>query len=316
MESKNIALVTGGSGFIGCNLVKRLVKYGYEVNLIVRPNSDISGLNGFKGKVKFYHGDICDADFLKRVVLNIKPDRVYHLAASIKRDRDLKVIDELMKSNFIGTLNLLDAVKNASLESFVFASTSDVYGDGEPPFKESQAINPLNPYALSKAAAEMVCKLYFKTFGVPIVVLRMTIVYGPHQKPELLIPELIIKAIKNQDFKMTGGEQERDVIFIDDVIDAFIKASSNKKAIGETINIGSGKKYKIIDIVKTILDMMGNPIIPQIGALEYRKNEIWKLYCNNKKARDLIGWKPVTSLQEGIKKTVDWYFDAFNNQQL
>lgn len=308
LKSK-IVLVTGGAGFVGSHLVERLVKEGALVNVLVLNGENLDNLKNIKGVVEVHEADICDRGKINHIVSKIRPKKIYHLAASLKRDRDPNIIDQIMTINFKGTLNLLDASKDIGLESFVFISTSDVYGGNKSPFREDQLIDPINPYALSKAAAELICKMYFKSFGMPIVILRSFLTYGPRQKPDLLIPEVIVAGIGKKEFKMTKGEQERDINYVEDLVDALVKASITKRAIGETINIGTGKKHRIVDIVRKILDLMGNPIEPSIGALPYRPNEIWEMYCDNSKAKSVLGWEPKTSLDEGLGKTVKWYLE-------
>ncbi len=309
LRNKSV-LVTGGSGFIGSHLTERLVHEGASVHVITRSESS-DNLKFVKDKIFLHVADICDREHITKLIREIKPKKIYHLAASLKRDRDPKIIDHVMNINFHGTLNLLDAVKASDLESFVFTSTSDVYGSNKSPFYEEQQIDPINPYSLSKAAAELTCKMYFKTFGVPIVILRPFLTYGPRQKPNLLIPEIIMSALKKKEFRMTKGEQQRDINFIDDLVEALIKSSVSKEAIGETLNIGSGNKYKIVDIVETILDIMGNPIEPNVGALPYRENEVWEMYCDNTKAKKVLGWEPKTNLTDGLKKTIKWYEENY-----
>ncbi len=300
-------VVTGGSGFIGSQLTERLVKEGAYPHVIEKSALKMENLENVRSHIEFHQADICDRNKISQIISDVKPSIVFHLAACLKRERDPKIIDQLMDVNFKGTLNLLDAAKAVSVDRFIFPSTSDVYGSNKSPFVETQAIDPVSPYSLSKAAAELACKMYFKIFGVPVVILRPFLTYGPRQKPDLLIPELIISALSKKDFKMTKGEQKRDINFVDDLVDAFMAAALKKEAVGETINIGTGNMYRIVDIVKTILDIMGNPIKPDIGALKYRENEIWEMYCGNSKAKKLIGWEPKTSLSEGLEKTIKWY---------
>lgn len=310
LKNKRV-LVTGGAGFIGSHLSERLASEGCILHIVTGPVEGLENLKSVRAVANLHKADIRDREKISEIVSSINPHYVFHLAASLKRGREPEIIDEIMSINFQGTLNMLEACKNLGVEKFVFISTSDVYGSNKSPFKEDQPIDPISPYSLSKAAAELVCKMYFKTFGLPVTVIRSFLTYGPRQKPELLIPEVIVAGIKKTEFKMTKGEQERDINYVDDVVEALLKACTAKEAVGETINIGTGKKYKIVDIVKKILDLMGNPINPQIGALPYRANEVWEMYCDNSKAKRLLGWEPKTSLEEGLKKTVRWYMENY-----
>lgn len=300
-------VVTGGTGFIGSHLTERLAAEGAAVHIIEKSDAGIKNIESVKDLVELHRIDICDSAGIGQIISDIKPSIIFHLAACLKRERDPKIIEQLMDVNFKGTLNLLDAAKAVSIDRFVFPSTSDVYGSNKSPFAETQPIDPVSPYSLSKAAAELACRMYFKTFGVPAVILRPFLTYGPRQKPDLLIPELIVSAILKKEFKMTKGEQKRDINFVDDLVDAFIAAALKKEAVGETINIGTGNMYRIVDIVENVLNIMGNPINPGIGALKYRENEIWEMYCDNSKAKRLLGWEPKTKLNQGLEKTIKWY---------
>jgi nucleoside-diphosphate-sugar epimerase len=132
--------------------------------------------------------------------------------------------------------------------------------------------------------------------------------------PNMLIPELIVSGLLKKDFKATKGEQGREVNFVEDAVEGFVRAACSKKAVGEVINVGCGREYKIKEIIEKVLDLMGRPIEPLLGALPYRENEIWHMYCDNTKAKEILGWKPRHGLEQGLRKTIAWYREMYEKR--
>jgi nucleoside-diphosphate-sugar epimerase len=149
--------------------------------------------------------------------------------------------------------------------------------------------------------------MYHRTRGHPIVTVRPFTVYGPRQSERALIPRTILSTLRGEDFEMTGGEQTRDFTYVDDVVEGYVRASLSKKAIGQTINLGTGEEHAIRDVVLKVLELMGSPVKPLIGVLPYRPGEIWRLYADSNKARELLGWQPQVGLEEGLRRTIKWY---------
>jgi nucleoside-diphosphate-sugar epimerase len=177
--------------------------------------------------------------------------------------------------------------------------------------RENQMVDPVNAYAASKSAAWLFCNLCHRTYGYPIVTVRPFTVYGPRQSERALIPQVILSALRGEDFEMTGGEQTRDFTYVDDIVEGYIRASISGKAIGQTINLGTGKEHAIKDVVLKVVELMGSTVKPLIGALPYRPGEIWCLYSDSSKARELLGWQPQVGLEDGLRKTIEWYTDKF-----
>ena len=301
-----IVLVTGGAGFIGLHLCERLIKEGAVVHVLDLAD-DVSGLPGISNRVFYHKTDICDANAVKNVIDAVRPDKVFHLAAYINPDRSPSVIKRSMDVNFYGSMNLLEALRGTRVDSIVCTSTSDVYGSNRPPFREDQMVDPISPYSLSKVASEALFRNYLKIFGLPIVVVRPVLTYGPRQKTSFLIPQAIVCALQGHDFKSTKGEQERSINYVDDTVDGFIRASCTPEAIGEVINLGTETKHTVASIVRKIFQFCGSKTAPGIGELPYRQNEIWDASCDSSKARRILGWEPRVSLDEGLQLTIDWY---------
>ena len=301
------ALVTGISGFIGSHLARRLVEEGAEVSGLVRNSSNLWRIQDLKNQIDLHYVDVRDFGAVKKAIQSIKPQKVFHLAAHVDVSRSFEVMDEMVEVNIKGTLNLLRALGGTDYDCFINTGTCEEYGDNPVPFREEQMPNPVSPYSASKVATTMFCQMLHKTKGLPIITLRPFLTYGPGQESNMLIPSLIQKAIEGETFEMTEGEQTREFNYVDDVVDGFVKASITPRAIGEIINIGNGVEYKIRDVVEMVLKLTNSPTKPKVGALDYRPGETWHFYCDNTKAREILGWSSKVSLEDGLKMTIDWF---------
>jgi len=304
-------LVTGGGGFIGSNLVRRLLKEGAEVYVFdISKSKNIEDVLEY---ISFYNVDISDFSSVNKVINEILPEKIYHLGGFADPKRSFLDIERIIRINIQGTINLINAMNGKDYDCFIHVGTLEEYGNNPVPFTEKQIPDPMSPYSASKTSAAVFCKMFHKVFGSPTITLRLPVVYGQYQSPKMFIPELIISALLKKDFKMSEGEQSRNFIYVEDIVDGLIKASIKKEAIGEIINLGNEKEYKLKDVVTKVLDLMGNPIKPLIGALPYRNKEIMHYYCDGAKARDILGWYPKIDLDTGLKKTIDWYAKNYKN---
>ena len=298
-------LVTGGSGFIGSHLVRRLLAEKADVHTIDISDKLRSRLSDVISGLHYYNVNLTNIPALQKLVKTVEPEIVYHLGAFALLHREMQYVGESLNSNVIGTVNLLDALQDTNFSCFVNTSTYDVYGHSPPPFKEDMKLSPPSPYSASKLAAEIYCNFYHDTYNYPITTLRPSNVYGPMQQTNRIIPEFIASCLRGKEFVMTKGEQKREFNYVEDIVQAFIVASSNKKAVGETFNVGAGQSYAIKEVVETILGMFDRKIEIRT-TMPYRKNEPQDMWCDNTKIRAL-GWSPKFSLVQGLKKTVDWY---------
>lgn len=305
----NIVLVTGGSGFIGSHLTRKLVSLKANVAVIIEPNTSLWRIEDIKDKIQIRRVDITDFKKLKTVVKKINPVKIYHLAAYVDVSRSLELAYRMGDINLRGTINLLRALIDCGdkFDCFVNTGTCEEYGDNPPPFLETHRENPVSPYSASKVCATYFCQMVYKTQKIPIVTVRPFLTYGPYQISDMLIPSLIRKCILNEEFLMTKGEQHREFNYVSDIVDGYIGASVTEKAIGQIINLGCGREYKIKDVVNLIVNLTKTRMIPKIGKLPYRPGEAMHFYCSNKKAGNLLGWQPKVSLQEGIFRTIAWY---------
>ncbi|MFA6269266.1 MAG: GDP-mannose 4,6-dehydratase [archaeon] len=302
-------LVTGGAGFIGGHLVKRLLNEGAEVSSLVQYKEKINNvrLSAVWEKVNVIEADIRNSDSLI-AVKKLVPQIIFHLAAFNHVGRSFTNVQECFDVNAKGTANLLDVYDD--YERFVYTSTSEVYGlQTGVPFVESMTPNPSSPYSVTKYSGELYAKMKQRMNNLPIAVIRPFNVFGPYQSPSAVIPDLIIKALKGERISTTKGEQTREFNFVENTIDGFLLAAEKKEAIGEVINIGAGEEISIADLVKKIAKYSNSKSELGIGDIEYRPNEIWRMYADSSKAKKLLGWTPKVSFDEGLKKTIEWFKD-------
>lgn len=299
-------MITGANGFIGYHLAKRLIHEGADVYGIIHDSR--KRIECLKNRCHIYQADLQDTDLLTKLANEIRPKIVFHLAAMVNVDRSTALISDMMRINFQGTVNLLNALEGVGYECFVNTGTCEEYGDNLTPFKEDQCPRPVSPYSVSKSSATLYCLMLAKTRKKPIVTLRPFLTYGPSQTASMLIPDTIKAALKKDEFKMTKGEQTREFNYVEDIVDAYLDAALRQEARGEIINIGNAVEYTIREVVEKILDLLGNPISPLIGALPYREGETFHFYCDNSKAKRLLGWQSKISLENGLKSTIDWFF--------
>lgn len=294
MKNKKV-VVTGGAGFIGSNLVNKLVEKNYDVHII---DNLIAGPGHINKKAKLHKVSITD---YKKILPIIKgAEYVFHLAALPRVQYSIDFPLETNSVNVNGTLNVLLAAKESKVKKLVFSASSSAYGDQDiMPLIEDMKPAPKSPYALHKYYGELLCKLFSDIFGLPTVSLRYFNVYGPNQSAEGSYPLVIAKFLKqvkeNAPMTITGdGKQTRDFTHVYDVVRANILAAESKTVKnGEVINIGAGKNYSIQEIANII----GGKVKYIPARLEPKDT-----LANNSKARKLLGWKPEVTLKEGINE--------------
>ena len=296
-------LVTGATGFIGSALTTRLVALGYRVVALTR-NAEMAKRPGYT------HGDLRDRNQVCKIVAEVKPHFVFHLAADNTRvagsPQDLR---QSIDMNVTATHNLVEACsENSRLERFVFLGTCEEYGAGVSPFKELQREMPISPYSFSKVVGTHLLQLFYKLHKFPCVMLRPTLAYGPGQASDMFLPALIRSLMENRLFEASPGYQTRDYIFVEDLVDACL-AAIQADALGNIINIGSGCSIPLRDIALIAARMVGANAedLLRFGVLPYRPNEIMDYSADIALARELLGWSPRISLEEGIRKTIESY---------
>jgi len=305
-------LVTGGAGFIGSEFVRQGAEKSYRIAVVDKLSyaGDLKRLKEFKKEITFYRKNITDKDSLEHIFKTEKPDIVVHFAAESHVDRSIADPSPFLDTNIKGTQVLLDISKHYGIERFINISTDEIYGEltGKGQFYETTPLNPNSPYSVSKAAADMLGRAYHRTYGIPVITIRPSNNYGPWQYPEKLIPVVILKALSNKKVPVYGkGQNIREWLFVSDCVDA-VFGISEKGKIGEIYNVGSGEEKRNIDVVKTVLKLLGKPE----DLIEFTKDRLghdFRYSLNSNKICKQIGWKSKIHFYEGIEKTVKWYVD-------
>ncbi len=299
--------LTGLTGFVGSHLGKRLLQEGAKVFVLLRRGADLWRVKGFQKDIVHVVGDLREADGLRRALREIKPEVIIHLGALVDVSRSIDLVEEMVEVNVRGTVNLIRGLKNLEFRCFINTGASEEYGDGSAPFREDQVPVPVSPYSASKVSATAICQMLHKGLGLPMVTLRPFLTFGPFQTNDMLIPYTIRRALMGETIRMTRGEQTRDCVYVDDIVEGYVLAAQKKEAIGEVINLGTGREYTVKDIVSMIMTMTKSRSRVDLGALPYRPGEAMRFFCDRSKAEGLLGWVPKVDLREGLKKTIEWF---------
>ncbi|KAL1519307.1 hypothetical protein AB1Y20_022834 [Prymnesium parvum] len=315
-EPKNI-LVTGGAGFIASHVVIQLVKQYPHYNVVCFDKLDYC--SSLKNLVevencpnyKFVKGNLLSADLLRYVIETEQIDTIIHAAAQTHVDNSFGNSFAFTENNVMGTHVLAETAKSCGIERFIHVSTDEVYGssyDGEERHVESDVLEPTNPYAATKAAAENIVKSYWHSFKLPVIITRGNNVYGPHQYPEKVVPKFIRRLVKGEPCCLHGdGSHSRHFIYVEDVAKAFLKIL-HKGVVGEVYNIGCEEECTNLEIAEKLVKAVKPKESPKdhiIFVADRPFNDV-RYYISSKKLMSL-GWKPEVSLEEGIKRTVEWY---------
>ena len=305
MTSKNKKVfITGANGFIGANLTKFLVSKSYHVSVLVRKKSNLWRLNKIINDIKIYKSDITNKNELKKIIIKINPDYIIHLA-SYGNSSDENDLRKIINVDVLGLINLLDALDKISYKKLIICGSSSEYGFKNKPMSETDYLNPNSYYSAAKGAATLLAQSCALKKNKPIVILRPFSVYGPLEEINRLIPTIIRKAIKNEKIFVTKEVVKRDFVFIDDTINAFYKTMTTKINNGEIINIGTGKQYSNMEIVKIIEKILKVKL--KLGVFQKRSWDTNNWISDNSKAKKLLKWNPKYSIKQGLKNTIEWY---------
>ena len=315
-------LVTGAGGFIGSHLVEELVAKGCKVKAFVHYNSfNRWGWLDYLPKhiiesIEVVSGDISDPYGVKNGMLG--SDIVFHLAALIGIPYSYHSPDAYVDTNIKGTLNILQAARELSVEKVIHTSTSEVYGTAQfVPITEDHPINPQSPYAASKAAADFLALTFYSSFQIPVIVIRPFNTYGPRQSARAIIPTIITQILSGKaDIKLGALKPTRDLNFVKDTVYGFIRAAESKKGIGEVINIGTRSEISVGELAEKIAQILERKvaIIQDDERLRPEKSEVDRLMAENRKANTFLDWTPKYSLEEGLTETIKWFktFEEIN----
>ncbi|UCH51410.1 MAG: SDR family oxidoreductase [Chloroflexota bacterium] len=303
-------LITGGAGFIGSNLVKKLTKRGYDVRVLDNFSTGRrANLWEITSDIELIEGDLRSYHLVEQAVDGI--DYILHQGALPSVPRSVRDPVTSSEVNITGTLNLLDAAVAAGVKRVVYASSSSVYGDNPTlPKAEEMIPSPLSPYAVTKLTGEYFCRVFNRIYGLETISLRYFNVFGPNQDPNSEYAAVIPKFIRSiqhgeQPIIYGDGTQSRDFTFVDNVIEANMLACKQENVSGEVINIACGERYTLLDLVAALNDIMGTSIEPRF--VKPRPGEVKHSLASIEKARSLMGYESKVDFIEGLKRTVNYF---------
>ena len=303
-HSKNV-LVTGGAGFIGSTLARRLAREGARVAVTSRSETPWR-LEGSKD-IEVHVVDLREEDGVRRILAQVRPEFVFNLASSLAHDQGTSDIEERIEQTFGIARSVVLASVAADVRRIVHLGTIEEYGGLNVVADETMRESPISPYSLGKVMATHFALTIGRLLNKEICVVRPAATYGPTQGPGMLIPNLIAAGIEGRNFDMNKGEQMRDLIFVDDVVDGIVRVGAYEQASGHIFNLGSGTQVRIRDVVEGVLEHLQKPIEVNFGVHPYRPQDPALLALNSQKARDLLRWRPTVTLRDGLKRTVTWY---------
>lgn len=305
-------LVTGAGGFIGSHLAEKLTELGAEVTAFVRYNS--SGGWGWLDDskqapmLKVFAGDIGDRDRVAAAMEGC--DTVFHLAALIAIPYSYHAPASYARTNIEGTLNVLQCARLLGVRRVVHTSTSEVYGTArQVPISEDHPLQGQSPYSASKIGADKMAEAFHHSFGLPVTTVRPFNTFGPRQSARAVIPAIIAQCIKGAILKLGNLHPTRDLNYVEDTVEGFLRAAASVESTGQTINLGSGREISIGDLARLICRLMNRDIEIQTEEQRLRPggSEVERLIADNSKAKRLLEWEPRFSLEEGLERTIEWF---------
>jgi NAD dependent epimerase/dehydratase len=306
-------LVTGAGGFIGGHLVARLVREGANVRALVRYNSrnERGTLDWFDAdvtrEVDVVLGELRDIESVEQAAKGAEV--VFHLGAQIAIPYSFVNPRDYFETNVLGTLNVAQAALRVGARRLVHTSTSEVYGTARTiPITEEHPLEPQSPYAASKVGADKLMDSWYRTYELPVTVLRPFNTYGPHQSARAVIPTIISQALAGGPVRLGSLTPRRDLTFVSDTVAGFLAAADSPAAIGRTMQLGTGYDVSIGDIVEMVGEILGRPLDVEFDADRVRpaSSEVERLISSPALAAELTGWRPEVELREGLARTIEW----------
>jgi nucleoside-diphosphate-sugar epimerase len=295
--------VIGATGFIGSHLTELLVRQGADVLAVSRGASRLEWLEQLAGGCRTASADIRDRVSIEGALRHFRPEVVYHLASNADAEDDFRSVEESIQVNITGTANALEAAHHAGAAVFVYADSCKVYGNGPTPYRQTQPDSPLCSYAVGKTAGWRLCLVTSGFTDMSVCALRSTFAYGPRQNLNLItyVQDCVQR---RRPVRLMGGAQTRDPIYVEDLARAFVAAGTTPAAWGLALPVGGGAEISVTALSKQIVRLLGPDVEVVPDAMEPRRNEIWRSYCDNAEAWDVLGWRPEVSLTDGLARTL------------
>jgi len=302
-------LMTGGAGFVGANLARRLLHDGHELHLLIRPADNAWRLEPIRSEVHLHAVDLTDAEGVARVVAGVRPDWVFHLAAHGAYSWQTDV-HRMVRVNIEGTIGLVEACLRSGFEAFVNTGSSSEYGFKDHAPGETEWLEPNSHYAVTKAAATLFCRYTAISRTVPLVTLRLYSVYGPYEEPRRLMPTLVVRGLEGELPPLADPDIARDYVYVDDVSEAYcLTASRPGQPPGAVYNVGTGVQTSLREVVQAARRVLGIAAEPVWGSLAARGWDTAVWVADNRAIRDALGWRPRVSLDDGFRQLVRWFRD-------
>ena len=321
--NKTKILITGADGFIGSHLTEALVEAGYDVRAFVYYNSFNSYgwldtvSKEIRDKIEFFSGDIRDSNGVREAMKEV--DIVFHLAALIAIPFSYHSPDSYIDTNVKGTLNIIQAARDNKVKRVLVTSTSEVYGTAQfVPITELHPKEPQSPYSASKIGADAIADSFYRSFDLPITIVRPFNTFGPRQSARAVIPTIISQLLNGtEEIKLGDITPTRDLLFVKDTVNGFLKIAQCDELIGHEVNIATQSEISVGDIAQYLINII-NPnakIITDSLRLRPEKSEVFRLFGSNEKLKSFTGWSQKFTLEDGLKETIDWFSKKENLQQ-
>lgn len=315
MAGGGSVLVTGATGFLGSHLTRRLLAQGHQVHVLARPDSDFRRLRDCRERLSVWTGDVTDFASVRAACRGAQPERIFHLAGDTSLrafSGDWDSVERAASLGIGGLLNLLRAASEAAPDVRCIVRTGGLeeYGDGPSPFVESQREAPCSPYSFAQTAGTHLSQMMQPHLPFAVVTLRPTLIYGPDQSSDFLIPSLIRTLLRGRRFTLTEGRQQRDLLHVDDFVSAVAAAADRHASLhGAILNIATGEGHAIRDIAQRIAGKLDAAALLDIGGAPDRATEIFDLVGDATLARERLDWRPQVPLDEGLARTIAWHRD-------
>jgi len=306
-------LVTGAGGFIGANLVARLVDEGATVRAFVRYNSrnDRGALEWLPSEVldavEVVAGDVRDIESVSAAL--VETEVVFHLAAQIAIPYSYVNPRDFFETNVLGSLNVAQASVAAGVSRVLHTSSSEVYGTAQVvPITEDHPLDVQSPYAASKLGADKLMEAFHRTYDLPVTVVRPFNTYGPFQSARAVIPTILLQALEGDRIRLGSLEPRRDFTYVSDTVDGFLRVAAEPSTTGLTLQLGTGEELSVREIVDVAAEVVGRPLTIEQETLRVRPrgSEVMRLISNPERVRSLTGWRHEVGLHEGMSRTLEW----------
>jgi len=302
-------IVTGATGFVGANLARRLLQEGHEVHLLVRQGFAPWRIEAIRADVRLHEVDLGDRESLLSVIDEIRPDWVFHLAThgAYSSQNDLS---QIVRTNILGTVNLVEACLKSGFEAFVNTGSSSEYGFKDHAPSEREWLEPNSYYAVGKASATLFCRHTAQSRGVLLPTLRLYSVYGPYEEPARLMPALIVRGLRGKLPPLVNPDVARDYVYVDDICEAYLLAATRTgQEPGAVYNLGTGVQTSLGEVVSTARKLMNITAEPEWGAMPNRQWDTSVWVADHRKALDELGWRPEFTFERGLGRMHGWFLE-------